>query len=207
MSTLSSSLQFTFNFGNKGQSTSVSSHSTAHSFSYGTTSGSLGSIYLGSLFFVSGYNRRSVGVAPLLTLCKEHDCTSRVSCRPEALKRECRPIRGIPVHTAVGDTPTGMFVLARDPTCSSSRHKAVAVKPVCQFSSSMSENASTHSARCVLTSPQLASTFGFSSLCLSILVNTIVVTHSRPQATFSTSPSSLPIPSVFPKPTRPAMIL
>ena len=115
-STLSSSLQFTFNFGNEGQSTSVSSHSTAHSFSYGTTSGSLGSIYLGSLFFVSGYNRRSVGAglcrAPLPTLCKEHDCTSLVSCRPAALKRECRPIRGIPVHTAVGDTPTGMFVLA-----------------------------------------------------------------------------------------------
>ena len=105
-----------------------------------------------------------MSTTPLLTLCKEHDCTSRVSCRPEALKRECRPIRGIPVHTAVGDTPTGMFVSARDPTCSSPHHKAVAVKPVCQISSSMSENTSTHSGRSLLTSPQLASTFGL-SLC------------------------------------------
>ena len=160
--------------------------STAHSFlllHYFWFTISLGSIYRGSLFFVSGYNRRSVGVAPLLTLCKEHDCTSRVSCRPEALKRECRPIRGIPVHTAVGDTPTGMFVSARVPTCSSPHHKAVAVKPVCQFSSSISENTSTHSGRSLLTSPQLASTFGLSLLCFSILFKTIVVTYSRPQAT------------------------
>ena len=107
-----------------------------------------------------------------------------MSCRPEALQRECRPIRGIPVHTMVGDIPTGMFASAQDPTCSSPHHKAVAVKPVCQISSSMSENTSTHSGRSLLTSPQLASTFGLSLLCFSILFNTIVVTYSRPQATF-----------------------
>ena len=48
----------------------------------------------------------------------------------------------------------------------------------------MSENTSTHSGRSLLTSPQLASTFGLSLLCFSILFNTIVVTYSRPQATF-----------------------